>query len=109
MSAGNWFHLLPSIDAFPSPFDPSASLSAEQAEQLQAIRRTADCHSRTLGFGIAAIGNLLANAAQEGDGITADTAIHLGWLLHSIGELSAKLADVGECAQNKLTAFKREG
>lgn len=109
MSAINWFNLLPDMDSFPSPFDPSASLSTEQAEQLQAIKCTADCHNRTLSFGIAAIGKLLVNAAQDKGSITEDTVVDLGSLLCSIGELSAKLADVSELSRDRLTALKREG
>lgn len=66
-------------------------------EALSEAGNAADCCNRTLGYGIAAIGNLLAGAAlNEDHGLCPDSVADLGWLLQSLGELSATLADTAE-------------
>ncbi|MNF66107.1 hypothetical protein D3C84_478910 [compost metagenome] len=108
MSTVNWFDVLRDMDTFPSAIAADATLDAEQTRQLEAANRTANEYGKTLGFGISAIGHLLASAAQNG-GVEASTATDLGWLLESLGDLSARLADVSEVTRDKLTALKREG
>jgi hypothetical protein len=108
MKTPDWFDLFADLDTFPSVFCPVATLSPRQVEQLQAIHNAADCYGRTLGLGIAAIGELLAHAAETGE-VSDRTATNLGWLLGELGALTAHLADLSGIARDKLTALNREG
>lgn len=81
-------------------------LKAIDDEHLDAARRTAECHTATLGFGISAIGHLLALAAESGE-MGKRAAQDAGWLLESLGELSATLADVRNAAAYEQS--QREG
>ncbi|GAB3462868.1 hypothetical protein [Azotobacter salinestris] len=87
MSAPDWNALLPNHEA----------IVAMSPEKLEAVAMAADSYSSTLGHGIAAIGNLLAGAASSNQGLDPDAIHDLGWLLESLGKLSAKLADTGNC------------
>ncbi len=86
-----WGHLLP---------DP-LRLSALSADELDAIERTAECEAMTVGHGIAAIGELLANTADAGE-LTDDAARNIGWLINSLGTLSGRLVDVANGAEYEL-------
>ena len=59
----------------------------------------------TVGHGIAAIGELLANTAEAGE-LTDHTARDIGWLLQSLGFLSGRLADVANGAEYELERRK---
>lgn len=84
MSAANWNAMLPKI----------ATIEAMSAEELEAAAEAVDTHGMAIGFGIAAIGNLLAcTASNDETGLCKDAATNIGWLLQSLGTLSAKLAD----------------
>ncbi|SFB31869.1 hypothetical protein [Azotobacter beijerinckii] len=86
MSAPNWNALLPSFE----------QIEAMPPEKLAAAATAADGYGMTIGFGIAAIGNLLAGAAlNEDHGLDHEAVADLGWLLQSLGNLSAKLSDTG--------------
>jgi hypothetical protein len=64
------------------------------AEQLEAISRAAETNNMTLCHGISAIGNVLAVAAlNEEAGLNLDVVADLGWLLESLGKLSASITD----------------
>lgn len=80
-------------------------LKAIDDEQLDAARRTAECHTTTLGFGMSAIGHLLAVASASGE-MGERAAQDAGWLLEALGELSATLADVSRAAYEQ---GRREG
>ncbi len=87
MSRNVWRDLLLNTDQFKG-MAPDALSEAGNA---------ADCCTRTIGYGVAAIGSLLAGAALNKDhGLDADAIADLGWLLQSMGELSATLADTAE-------------
>lgn len=72
-------------------------LSGIDDEHLDAARRTAECHGNTLAWGTAAIGKLMAVAADSGE-MTEDAARDAGWLLGCLGELSAVMADLQRSA-----------
>ncbi|UNG18476.1 hypothetical protein [Stutzerimonas zhaodongensis] len=90
-----WGHLLP---------DPSR-LNTLSADDLDAIERTAECEAISVGHGIAAIGELLANTADAGE-LTNHTARDIGWLLQSLGYLSGRLTDVANGAEYELERRK---
>lgn len=87
MSRNAWRDLLPTTE----------HINAMTPEALDKAGIAADCQARTLAWGVAAIGNLLAGAAlNEDHGLDAGAIADLGWLLQSMGELSATLADTHE-------------
>ncbi|MER1948745.1 hypothetical protein [Stutzerimonas stutzeri] len=93
----NWNDLLPTIGA----------IESMAPEQLQRVDGAIEQYSITLGFGIAAIGNLLACTASNGQtGLNDQTATDIGWLLESLGELSARLADTGNAVSNRRRTLK---
>ncbi len=58
----------------------------------------------TLACGISSIGNLLACTASNGEtGLCPDTAANLGWLLESLGELTAALINTNEGMNDELS------
>jgi hypothetical protein len=84
MSAADWNALLPSIEA----------IESMNADDLTAASEAIETQVASIGFGIAAIGNLLACAASNDEtGLCKDAATDIGWLLQSLGTLSAKLSD----------------
>ncbi|SFB58192.1 hypothetical protein [Azotobacter beijerinckii] len=99
MSVPNWNALLPSFE----------QIEAMPPEKLAAADAFTESSVKTIGFGIAAIGNLLAGAAlNEDQGLDPAAVADLGWLLQSLGDLSAKLADTGYGIQERRQAIKRE-
>jgi len=88
----NWSDLLPAMGA----------IETMAPEKLKRVDGAIEQYSITLGFGIAAIGNLLACTASNGQtGLSDQTATDIGWLLESLGELSARLADTGNAVSNR--------
>jgi len=86
MSSPNWNDLLPSYRA----------IQTMTPEQLKSAGQAVEEYGMTLGYGIAAIGSLLAGyASNEDHGIDSEAMTDLGWLLRSLGSLSAKLSDTG--------------
>ena len=71
-------------------------------DDLKRVAQASDQYSTTLCFGIAAIGRLLANTAQSGK-LSEDTVSNIGWLLDSLGTLSAQLADTQQEARYLLS------
>jgi len=102
MSRADWNALLPNREA----------IESMSSEQLKDAAIAAECHGTNICFGIAAIGTLLAGAAlNEERGLNPDAVADLGWLLESLGKLSAKLADTGSgiAIERKRRNTKREG
>jgi hypothetical protein len=84
MSAPNWNALLPNNEA----------IDAIHADHLDAASEALETQAVSIGFGIAAIGNLLAcTASNDETGLCKDAVTDIGWLLQSLGTLSAKLSD----------------
>ncbi|MFD2407749.1 hypothetical protein [Azorhizophilus paspali] len=82
MIRSDWNALLPNYE----------TIEAMSPEKLEA----AEDYGMNIGFGIAAIGNLLASTATNGaHGLDPDAMSDLGWLLETLGKLSAKLIDTG--------------
>jgi len=98
MSAPTWYDLLPDHEA----------IQAMSPEKLEAAAIAADSYNMNVSYGIAAIGNLLAGAAlNEEQGLDADSVADLGWLLASLGELSAKLTDTGNGIRHRRSKQRR--
>ncbi|MDA7085502.1 hypothetical protein PH586_03730 [Pseudomonas sp. SA3-5] len=96
MSAANWNALLPNF----------TEIEAMSAEDMAAASEAIETQGASIGFGIAAIGNLLACAASNDEtGLCKDTATDIGWLLQSLGTLSAKLSD----SRNAIADRRRRG
>ena len=89
MNFNDWSHLL---------------LSAEQAsntspKQAAHLADSINAKALTLANGVSAIGCLLACTASNGKtGLAPETATNIGWLLESLGELTATLIHTGEHA-----------
>lgn len=97
MSAPSWSDLLPTM----------AAVEAMTPEKLERVDGAIDRYSMTLGLGIAAIGNLLACTASNSEtGLSSDTATDIGWLLESLGDLSARLADTGNAVTDRRRTHK---
>ena len=99
MSGPNWNDLLLNHRA----------IQTLSPEQLKAAGQAVDSYGTTLGYGIAAIGTLLAGyATNEDHGIDPDAMTDLGWLLQTLGELSGSLANTGNTINDRRQAIKRE-
>lgn len=96
----NWTDLLPTITAIQT-MEPDALVRADSAIEQYNI---------TLGYGIAAIGNLLACTASNGEtGLSDRTAADIGWLLESLGGLSAQLANTGNAITDRRRTAPTQG
>lgn len=72
-------------------------------ERLGHAAESVSTQITNLACGISAIGNLLACTASNGDtGLCTDAATSLGWLLESLGELTAALANKGEILNEEV-------
>jgi len=99
MRVPNWNDLLPSHSA----------IQGMTQEQLKAAGQATESYGMTIGFGIAAIGSMLAGyATNEDHGIDPDAMTDLGWLLQALGELSARLNDTGNSIRDRRQAIKTE-
>lgn len=77
------------------------SLDRLPTEQLKAIGTTAESKGMNLAHGISAIGNVLAVAALDEDaGLSMDVVADLGWLIESLGKLSASITDLDNAAHH---------
>ncbi|SEJ57293.1 hypothetical protein SAMN04244572_04526 [Azotobacter beijerinckii] len=92
-----WYNLLPHPE----------HLAKMATEDVDAAARTAECKADTICFGIAAIGNLLANTADAGE-LSDSTARDLGWLLESLGQLTANLTDVQRATKSEMRSRKEK-
>lgn len=87
----HWYNLLPQPER----------LAQMTTEDVDAAARTAECKADTICFGISAIGDLLAITAEAGE-LDMAKARDLGWLLESLGKLSANLIDVQRATESEL-------
>jgi hypothetical protein len=98
MSAPNWNDLLPSV----------GQIDAMSPERLERATEAASQYGINLGFGIAAIGHLLACTASNGEtGLSERVATDIGWLLETLGTLSANLADTGDALDYRRNQLPR--
>ena len=94
MSVPNWNDLLPTV----------GQIDAMAPEKLERAAEAANQYVANLGFGIAAIGHLLACTASNGEtGLSDRVATDIGWLLETLGELSASLIDTSNELDHRLT------
>lgn len=78
----DWTDLLPTFD----------TIYSMAPEKLTRADSAVEQYTVTLGYGIAAIGNLLACTASNSEtGLSSRTAADIGWLLESLRALSAQL------------------
>lgn len=78
-------------------------------EQLADICVSDEDNNMTLCHGVAAIGNLLAVAALNEDaGLNINAIADIGWLLASLGKLSAGIADRGNAARSYAAQSRKE-
>ncbi|MNZ66557.1 hypothetical protein D3C78_847850 [compost metagenome] len=97
MTVPCWKDLLPN----------GAQVAAMTPEQLERAAMAAENQAATLGFGIAAVGNLLACAAlNKSHGLDANKVADLGWLLESLGSLSVNLTDTGNAISEQRKRLK---
>lgn len=90
----DWTDLLPTFDAIHSMAHERLAQANTAVEQI----------TITLGYGIAAISNLLACTASNGEtGQNDKTAAYIGWLPESLGALSVQLANTS----NAVNAHRR--
>lgn len=98
MSAPNWNDLLPTV----------GQIDAMPLEKLERATEAAHQYVANLGFGIAAIGHLLACTASNGEtGLSDRVATDIGWLLETLGTLSANLADTGTALDYRRNQLPR--
>ncbi|ACO80198.1 hypothetical protein AvCA_40630 [Azotobacter vinelandii CA] len=99
MSRADWNALLPNHE----------TIEAMSPEKLEAAGQATEDYGMNIGFGIAAIGNLLAGTATNDDhGLDPDAMSDLGWLLETLGKLSAKLADTGNGIRARRAAIQED-
>lgn len=109
MSFPKWSHLLVDVEReFPACSSRGAKLSPEQVEKLQAIENTNDNFQISTLHGVAAIGELIAHAANHNE-LTDDLAMSAGWLVQSLALLSMSMADAGAAAAYKLQNLPHQG
>lgn len=96
-SLPDWTDLLPTFDAIYS-MAPEKLTRADSAVEQYTV---------TLGYGIAAIGNLLACTASNSEtGLSDRTAADIGWLLESLGTLSAQLTNISSTITDRRHTAK---
>lgn len=94
MSAVNWNDLLIG----------QQQIAEIAPDRLELAAESVSGRATTLAYGISSIGNLLACTASNGStGLSDDTATSLGWLLESLGELTAALINTNEGMNDELS------
>ncbi|MBX8516068.1 hypothetical protein K5D69_15340 [Pseudomonas cichorii] len=109
MSAPKWADILINIErAFPPVSKSGTKLNAEQVDELKAVENAAECFNLTIGHGMAAVGELIAQAAHRED-LDMEAAHSLGWLVNSLALLSMTVGEAGAAASYKLQNTPQEG
>ena len=104
-----WNQLLVDVEReFPSTFAKGAKLTPAQVEQLQCVENTNDNFQLSTLSGVAAIGELIAHAANRGD-LSDEVAMNAGWLINSLALLSMSMAEAGAAAAYKLQNIPHQG
>ena len=104
-----WNQLLVDVEReFPSSFAKGAKLTPAQVEQLQCVENTNDEFQISTLSGVAAIGELIAHAANRGD-LSDEVAMNAGWLINSLALLSMSMAEAGAAAAYKLQNIPHQG
>ena len=104
-----WNQLLVNVEReFPSSFAKGAKLTPAQVERLQCVENTNDNFQLSTLSGVAAIGELIAHAANRGD-LSDEVAMNAGWLINSLALLSMSMAEAGAAAAYKLQNIPHQG
>lgn len=104
-----WNQLLVNVEReFPSTFAKGAKLTPAQVEQLQCVENANDEFQISTMSGVAAIGELIAHAANQGE-LSDEVAMNAGWLINSLALLSMSMAEAGAAAAYKLQNIPHQG
>lgn len=104
-----WNQLLVNVEReFPSNFANGAKLTPAQVEQLQCVENANDEFQISTLSGVAAIGELIAHAANHGE-LSDELAMSAGWLINSLAYLSMTMAEAGAAAAYKLQNIPHQG
>lgn len=104
-----WNQLLVNVEReFPSTFAKGAKLTPAQVEQLQCVENANDEFQISTLSGVAAIGELIAHAANQGE-LSDEVAMNAGWLINSLALLSMSMAEAGAAAAYKLQNIPHQG
>ena len=94
----NWFDLLPNAE----------QIRVMPSEKVERAGQAAHQYAFNVCRGIAGIGHLLACTASNGEtGLSESVATDIGWLLETLGELSASLIDTSNELDHRLTKQPR--
>lgn len=104
-----WNQLLVDVESqFPSQSAKGAKLTPEHVEQLQCVENANDNFQISTLHGVAAIGELIAQAANHGE-LNDELAASAGWLINSLALLSMSMAEAGAAAAYKLQNIPHQG
>lgn len=104
-----WNQLLIDVEReFPACSTKGAKLTIAQVEQLQAVENANDNFQISILHGVAAIGELIANAANRNE-LSDEVAMSAGWLINSLALLSMSMADADAAAAYKLQNIPHQG
>lgn len=109
MSTPMWNQLLVDVEReFPACSAKNARLTPDQVDRLRAIENTNDNFQVSTLHGVAAIGELIAHAANHNE-LSDELAMSAGWLINSLALLSMSMADAGAAAAYKLQNIPHQG
>lgn len=104
-----WNQLLVDVEKiFPCHSAKGVKLNPEQVEQLQCVENANDNFQISTLYGVAAIGELIAHAANHGE-LSDELAMSAGWLINSLALLSMSMAEAGAAAAYKLQNIPHQG
>ena len=104
-----WNQLLVDVERdFPACSAKGAKLTPDQVERLKTVENANDNFQISTLHGVAAIGELIANAANRNE-LSEEVAISAGWLINSLAILSMSMAEAGAAAAYKLQNIPRQG
>lgn len=104
-----WNQLLVDVEReFPACSARGAKLTPDQVEWLQAVENANDNFQISTLHGVAAIGELIANAANRNE-LSEEVAMSAGWLINSLALLSMSMAEAGAAAAYKLQNLPHQG
>ncbi|MBC8994951.1 hypothetical protein IAI51_00180 [Pseudomonas sp. N40(2020)] len=109
MKSPMWNQLIVDVESgFPACSLKGAKLTLDQVEKLQLIENANDNFQISTLHGVAAIGELIAHAANHNE-LTDELAMSAGWLVNSLALLSMSMADAGAAAAYKLANIPHQG
>lgn len=93
---------------FPASSAKGVKLTPDQVDQLKLIDNANDNFQISTLHGVAAIGELIAHAANHNE-LTEELAMSAGWLINSLALLSMTMAEAGAAAAYKLQNIPHQG